>query len=124
MEQNKDSKTANEMGMELKEAMSKEMKNHIPHRLCKQKDNLPWVSPQIHKMIRKRDTLSMKKKQQLKAGSNDHKTKNIKGLKKAIQSEMRRAYWSYVESIITPMEDEGKSFRYQHILDFYRTLSF
>ena len=53
----------------------------------------------------------MKKKQQLKAGSNDHKTtKNTKGLKKAIQSEMRRAYWSYVESIITPMEDGGKNY--------------
>ena len=35
-------------------------------------------------------------------------TKRIKWLKKDIQREMQQSYWSYVESIITPIGEESK----------------
>ena len=57
-------------------------------------------------MIRKRDKLSIRKKQQ-KMGLDDINTtvKQLKALKRIIQSEMRKAYRSYVESIINPADD-------------------
>ena len=42
----------------------------------------------------------------LDGGSRVARTKRLKALKKVTQSEMRKEYWSYVESIITPIEDE------------------
>ena len=86
---------------------SKTTKN-IHHKRSKVKDNLPWITSQIRRMIRKRDKLSFRKKQQIKVGANDlnRTTKQLKALKKVIQSEIRKAYWSYVESIITPIDDQ------------------
>ena len=49
IKKNKDSTTANEMWLGLKEANSKGIKSHIPLKLCKQKDNVPWVTPKIRK---------------------------------------------------------------------------
>ena len=100
-------KTVNEMWIEFKEAIGKAGDKHIPHRRTKSRDNLPWVTPQIRKLIRKRDKLSIRKKRQQKMGLDDINTtvKQLKALKRVIQCEMRKAYWSYVESIINPIDD-------------------
>ena len=47
-------------------------------------------------------------KQQQKMGLDDINTtvERLKALKKVIQCEMRKAYWSYVESIINPTDDQ------------------
>ena len=71
---NIDDKTVNEMWIEFKEAIGKAVEKHIPHRRTKSRDNLPWVTPQIRKLIRKRDKLSISKKQQQKMGLDDINT--------------------------------------------------
>ena len=58
---NIDDKTVNEMWIEFKEAIGKAVEKHIPYRRTKSRDNLPWVTPQIRKLIRKRDKLSIRK---------------------------------------------------------------
>ena len=100
-------KTVNEMWIEFKEDIGKAVEKHIPHRRTKSRDNLPWVTPQIRKLLRKRDRLSIRKKRQQKMGSDVINTtvKRLKALKRGIQCEMRKAYWSYVESIINPTDD-------------------
>ena len=77
----------------------------------KPKDNLPWITPKIKKMIKKRDRLSIKRKGYVWSSRADELskiTKRIKWVKKDIQREMRQAYWSYVESIITPIGEGSK----------------
>ena len=101
----------NDLWVKLKESINKGINKYIPHKTCKSKDNLPWITPKIRKMIKKRDKLSMKKKSlgNSQRGSDLKKiTNKIKDLKRSLQSETRRAYWSYVESLITPMETEGE----------------
>ena len=63
-----DDKTVNERWIEFKEAIGKVVEKHIPYRRTKSGDNLPWVTPKIPKLIRKRDKLSISKKQQQKMG--------------------------------------------------------
>ena len=84
------------MCIKLKEAVRKAVENHIPHGKTKSRDNLPWVTPQIRKLIRKRNNLSIRKKRQQKMGLDDinTKVKRLKALKKVIHCEMRKAYWS------------------------------
>ena len=47
-------------------------------------------------------------------------TKRLKALKRVIQSEMRKAYWSFVESIITPIEDENSQSSRKRFLTFIK----
>jgi len=76
--------------------------DHIPHKTAKQKDCLPWITPNIRKLIRRRDRLYKKKKQ-----SADPKiTSKFKEVKRMIHMELRREYWKYIESIVTPKEDD------------------
>ena len=44
--------TANELWEELKALINKGTDRHLPHKLSKQKDNLPWITPKIKKMIK------------------------------------------------------------------------
>lgn len=106
LEKDSDTKSVNELWMDFKVAITRGVKNHIPHKICKPKDNLPWVTPKIRQLIKKRDRLSVRRKLRMKAGQTDPNkiTTKIKALKKMIQKEMRDAYWRYVESIITPEE--------------------
>ena len=68
-------------------AIGEVVEKHIPHRRTKSRDNLPWVTPQIRKLIHKRDKLSISKKQQQKMGLDDINTtvKQLKALKRVIQ---------------------------------------
>jgi len=59
-------------------------------------------------MMRKRDRLYDKvKKTQKNVSQHNHAKTMTSRLK--IQSEIRKAYWSYVESIISPMQEENTS---------------
>ena len=101
-------KTVNEMWIEFKEAIGKDVEKHIPYRRTKFRDNLPWVTPQIRKLIRKRDKLSIRKKRQQKMGLDDISAtvKRLKALKRVILCVLRNVYWSYVESIINLTDDQ------------------
>ena len=52
----------NELWEGLKAAINKGIDRHIPHKVCKSKDNLLWITPRIRKLIKKRDRLSIKRK--------------------------------------------------------------
>ena len=104
--------SANELWVRLKSAIHRGIKKHIPHKRCKSKDNLPWITNNIKKLIRKRDKLYRKKKTLLKSHTSEGNNLSmiitkIRETKRTIQQETRRAYWDYVESIITPMEDSN-----------------
>ena len=94
--------TVGELWLLFKTRLSQSVMDHIPHKSTKQKDSLPWIAPNIRKLIRRRDRLYKKKKK-----SADPKiTSKFKEVKRMIQSELRREYWKYIENIVTPKGDD------------------
>jgi hypothetical protein len=80
------------------------IKKHVTHKTARTKDSLPWITSVLKKLIRKRDRLYKRKNK-----SGDKKTvKKFKEIKRIVQRELRRAYWKYIESIVTPQEDDNQ----------------
>ena len=80
-------------------------------RRDREKDNTKGgVTPEIVKLIKCRDMV-YKKRQKAKwnfkhsATGYQNADKKLKQLKKEIQTKLRQANWSYIESIMTPVED-------------------
>ena len=67
----------------------------IPTKMCKSGRDLPWITPQILRLIRKRDKMYTKLKH-----LNTSTTRQLKDLKYNIQKQIRNAYWLYIESVI------------------------
>jgi hypothetical protein len=59
---------------------------------------LPWVTPQIKKLITKKNKLFKKK------NSNSERTKIYKEVKSKLQKEMRNSYWNYIENLILDLD--------------------
>ena len=75
--------------------------------MAKRRDSSPWITPEIKKLIRKRDRLQNVYKCKKKSG-NKKSTEKFKIIKRKVQRELRRAYWKYVEEIVTPEEDDNQ----------------
>jgi len=69
---------------------------NIPTILVKGRVDLPWVTHEIVKLIRKRDKLYTKLKRN--SSHKSHYTEKFKPLKSTIQKQLRNAYLSYIES--------------------------
>ena len=106
------SKTTNELWLMFKDAITKAAQKYIPSKICKKRDRLPYITPELVKLIKRRDRV-YKKRQRAKRNFNHSATgyqnadKKLKQLKKEIQTKLRQAYWSYIESIITPVENDS-----------------
>jgi ATP-dependent helicase YprA (DUF1998 family) len=94
----------NEMWCVFKNHLEEIVKKHVPHKIAKTKESLPWITPDIRKLIRKRDRLY---KQNKKSG-NTTTAKKFKDIKRKVQRELRRAYWNYIEEIVTPQENDNQ----------------
>jgi hypothetical protein len=107
-----DDTSADEKWTMFRDALQAGIKNHIPMKTCKKKDNLPYINSEIKKLIKKRDRAY---KQRKKAQRNfehsmphyEDKDKKYKDLKHLVQKKLRDAYWNYIESIIAPMDPEN-----------------
>ena len=97
--------TVEELWQEFALAIETNSKRYIPHKTCKSKDNLPWVTQQIRSMIKRKNRIGLHRKKKftpIKSPRYQAITDEVKDLNKTIQWEMRRAYWNYVEDLITP----------------------
>ena len=102
METKKDTVSTDTLWESFKEAMTQGIKKFIPHKSTKPLNGFPWITQDIKRLMSKRDRLYSKKK---KTGC-AKLDKQFRALKHQIQREVRKAYWSYVEDIITPLDDE------------------
>ena len=93
---------AEELWTVFKTDLNKSIESHVPHKTAREKSNLPWISPEIRRLIHRRDRLYKKKKK----SADPQITAKLKDIKRQVQRELRRAYWKYVESIVTPTDDE------------------
>ena len=73
------------------------------------KHHLPWVTPKIKKMIRKRYKIHAKSKKITKPSARI--SKKLKNIRHSLQKEMRQAYWQYIENIIDYSEEDNNTER-------------
>ncbi|CAC5422345.1 unnamed protein product [Mytilus coruscus] len=65
----------------------------------KQKQDIPWLTPESKRLIRKRDRIHNK----IQATKTENKSDTIKrhrSLKHQVQQKLRTSYWNYIENII------------------------
>ena len=90
----------------FKEGLLLGIKTFIPHKTTKSRESCPWIDADLKRLLRRRD----------RAYSSSKKTGKIKdesrfqSLKKLSQLKLRRAYWKYIEGIVTPKEDDRSPF--------------
>ena len=88
----------------LRDGIKDAIKQHIPTKTLKDRKGLPWVTTALKRLMRKRDKARQKwRKSKGPSGSELHI--KFQKLKKQTQSAMRRAYWTYIESIITDTDE-------------------
>ena len=113
IEESKDTKTVNELWLMFKEAVTSAVKKFVPSKICKKRERLPYMTSEIVKLIRRRDR-TYKKRQKARrnfdrsSAGYQNADKKLKLLKKEIQTKLRQAYWKYIESIITPLEEDNE----------------
>ncbi len=101
--------TVQEMWMLFKITMLDAIDKHIPSKMCKKKDSLPYINKDIRRMVRKRDKVYDKMKnmqRDLDCSTDQYQAlvEKFKLLKSTIQRCTRKAYWKYIEELITPDE--------------------
>ena len=106
MESMADSETTrvNEMWESFRDTLQNSIKSQIPHRQSRSKDGYPWIGSELKKMMRRLHRYYKTKK---KPGD-PHHIKRYLDLKHQVQKRQRQAYWEYVESIVTPKEQENE----------------
>ena len=105
------------------EALQKGIKDHIPTKTHKKREGLPFVTKTIQRLIRKRDR-AYKRKQEARKSNQEPQVrrklnKEFEDLKRNVQKELRRAYWTHVETIITPMKADSPDQPYQGMKRFW-----
>ena len=100
--ENFDDLSVEEAWQEFKQALESGIKQHIPDKLCKERNSQPWITHAIKKKIKKRDRCYKKYKK-----TSDIKQKETyQQLKHEIQRDKRNQYWKYLEELFQPDENE------------------
>ncbi|CAC5387065.1 unnamed protein product [Mytilus coruscus] len=71
---------------------------NVPKKTARKKDGSPWITSDIKRLIRKRDKWFKRMKKSGNGGDRD----KFKELKSRTQREIRKAYWNYIDSIVSP----------------------
>ena len=100
---------ANQLWNHLKEGLNEGIKQFIPTRHQKLQQDLPFITPEIKTLIRRRDRLYDRMKKARKSVNTHMKAARLenkyKKLKQEVQKKIRSSYWSYIEDVICPEAD-------------------
>ena len=85
---------------------------YIPSKMAKGKHHIPWVTPGIRRLIRKRNKYCRMWRRTGKHKLEQH----FKKLRSETQKAIRQSYWKYVEDLLDPTENldtehKGKNFK-------------
>ena len=86
-----------EIWLQFRDNVKAMLNKFIPHVKIKRKKNVPWISGDTLRLIRKRDRIHRKWK---RTGRQDLK-EAFKKLKSTVQRLLRREYWQYISSFFT-----------------------
>ena len=70
------------------------------NKQAKERERKPWLTPDIRKLIKRKDRAHRAMR---RSGHDKDRTK-FRQLKGTVQREMRRAYWKYIEGIVSHEE--------------------
>ena len=71
----------------------------MPSKTLRQKKDIPWLTPEIKRLIRKRDRI-YKKLKSTRVEERPNIIKKHRSAKHLLQQKLRQSYWSYIENII------------------------
>ena len=100
-----DTKTVDELWIKFKDTVLHSMRSHIPHKLTRTRCDLPWLTSDIRKQIKKHNKLY----RQYKTSRSPEICSRFLQLKFDIQRQMRQSHNAYISRLITDPED-GTSF--------------
>jgi hypothetical protein len=75
---------------------------HVPSKLARSKKSLPWLTPQLRKMLKKKSKL-------YKTAKKSNSWGDFKKYQKQCQKQFRKAEWDYVNNIIGEGFDSNNS---------------
>ena len=79
------------------------MNKYIPTRMAKMKERPPWITLDVKRLLRKTRKLFEKQKGSAYTG---RASQHYQPLKAFTQRSIRKAYWHYIEDIITDKDDD------------------
>ena len=92
---------------DFKDSLLKLLEKHVPSRLVKPHRDLPWMNREIRQLTHKKQRWFNLMQ---KTRSRQVRTK-FRHVQKAVQKCIRKAYWDYVNTVLTPkMEENSKHF--------------
>ena len=78
-------------------SISQVVDKYIPHKHTKVRQGLPWMNQNIKRLMRKQDMLY----KLCKNSFSEANYAEFKSLKHLVQKELRSAYWSYTNNLIS-----------------------
>ena len=84
-------------------AIEEGMKKYIPTKMTNMKERPPWITSDIKRLLQKTRKLFKKQKGSAYAS---RASQHYRFLKAFTQKSIRKAYWCYIESIITDKDDD------------------
>ena len=98
--------TTNDLYNTFEEKVKQSIKENIPEKMMRKKEEHPWITKEIRNMIRKRDRAYRKWKKH----KTDQLDDELRVQRRLVQKTLRRAHWDYLDGLFTEQEtDEDKS---------------
>ena len=94
-----------ELWLKFKNCLHESMNKHIPKKTTRPRDSYPWITPDMRKIMRKRDKLSCKGK---KLGNQEMIDKS-KEYRKEAKKQVRQGYWKYVGNLIEEKDEKDQT---------------
>ena len=113
-----DTKTVNDLWTKFKDTILHSMRLHIPYKLTRTRCDLPWLTSDIRKKIRKRNKLY----RQYKRSHLPEVRSRFLQLKSDIQRQMRQSHDAYISRLITDSEDGTSSINPKRFWSYIKKL--
>jgi hypothetical protein len=97
IEADKNSPT-DQLWLTFRQGLEQAIQKFVPSRTLKSKSGLPWISKKIKSMIRKKEKLYRKMRQ----SKSQIDTDKFRQMRHKCQSEIRKAYNTFLDGIISP----------------------
>ena len=96
--------TVEQLWTDFTTTLDKLVQECIPAKLIRGKSSLPWITQEIKRLIRKRDSLYRKFK---RSGDSDIKTK-FQTLRQQIKKKIKDSYQAYLENLLGLNDEDSK----------------
>ena len=99
---NHGNKDVEEIWLSFKTVTDKGISQFVPIKKVGTKRSLPWITQEIKRLIRRRDSLFQKQK-----NGHSRDRRHFKQVKHLVQTKIKTAYICYLQSILGLSDDEG-----------------